>query len=442
MQRRAFLKVPILAAAAARYGRAVRGLPELKITGVKAIPTSAGADYRWVFVKVLTSEPGLYGVGSASNIDQTAPIVAAIEKQYAPFWIGKNPDRIEDLWQSTNVYPYWRNSTIQNNALSGLDMALWDIKGKRAGMPVYELLGGKVRDAVPLYAHAGDDAKDREDVVEQVHKYMEEGFRHVRAQIGTYTGDLAGGYGGGGFIPAGKGSRPEKGYAGAAFDEDLYMDVVTKLFEYIRVKLGEEVKLIHDVHEHLTPTAAVEFAKRMEPYRMFYLEDILPPEQIDWFHAIKKVTTTPMAMGELFTSPREYVPLISDRVIDFIRCRVSAVGGITPVRKIAALCEEFGVRTAWQEGSDNDPVNQLAAMHVDLASPAFGIQEENQFPASVHDMLPGTAELRHGYLYGNDAPGLGIDIKEDALLKYPPAPVPKGGLVDMDRTIDGAVVKQ
>ena len=149
------------------------------------------------------------------------------------------------------------------------------------------------------------------------------------------------------------------------------------------------MKLIHDVHEHLTGTGAVEFAKRMEPYQMFFVEDILPPEQIDWFRQIKKVTTTPMAMGELFTSPREYVPLISERVIDFIRCRVSQVGGITAVRKIAALCEEFGVRTAWQEGGDNDPVNQLAAWHVDMAIPCFGIQEENHFPASVHDLLPG-----------------------------------------------------
>jgi mannonate dehydratase len=429
MQRRAFLQVPLVAAAA-RYAYAVRGLPDLKITGVKAIPTSAGANYRWVFLKVLTSEPGLYGIGSASNVNQTAPVVAAIEKQYAPFWIGKNPSRIEDLWQSTNVSAYWRNSTIQNNALSGLDMALWDIKGKRAGMPVYELLGGKVRDAVPLYAHA--DGRDRDEVVENVHKYMEEGYRHVRAQMG--------GYGGGGIIPPGLGSRPANGYSGPAFDEDLYINVIPGLFEYIRTKLGASVKLIHDVHEHLTGTGAVELAKRLEPYRMFYVEDILPPEQIDFFYEIKKVCTTPMAMGELFTSPREYVPLIKDRVIDFIRCRVSQVGGITAVRKIAAMCEEFGVRTAWQEGGDNDPVNQLAAWHVDMNIPAFGIQEENHFPASVHDLMPGTAELRGGYLYGNGEPGLGIDFKEEALLKYPPAPMRPGEGYDV-RGMDGSVVK-
>src|ERR1017187_10617783 len=188
MQRRAFLKVPFLAAAA-RYTYAVRALPDLKITGVKAIPTSAGGGYRWGFLKVLTSEPGLYGIGSASNVFQTAPVVAAIEQQYAPFWIGKNPARIEDLWQSTNVTAYWRNSTIQNNVLSGLDMALWDITGKRAGMPVYELLGGKVRDAIPLYAHA--DGRDPDEVVENVHKFMEEGYRHVRAQMGGYLKERA-----------------------------------------------------------------------------------------------------------------------------------------------------------------------------------------------------------------------------------------------------------
>src|SRR5215469_346793 len=215
MLRREFTRAA-LAFAAAPYLRATKGLPPLKITAVKVIPTSGGRNYQWVFLKVLTSEPGLYGIGSASNLNHTGAVVAAIEKQYAPFWIGKNPARIEDLWQSTNVRTYWRNSTIQNNILSALDMALWDIKGKRSGMPVYELLGGKVRDAVPIYAHA--DGRDRDQVVENVHKYMEEGYRHVRAQMG--------GYGGGGMIPAGQGSRPHNGFNGAAFDEDLYIEVI------------------------------------------------------------------------------------------------------------------------------------------------------------------------------------------------------------------------
>lgn len=287
-----------------------------------------------------------------------------------------------------------------------------------------------MRDAVPLYAHA--DGRDRGQVAENVKKYMDEGYRHVRAQMG--------GYGGGGFISPGRGSRPAQGFAGEAFDEDLYIDTVPRLFEFLRVKLGPDVKLLHDVHEHLTPTGAVELAKRLEPYRMFYVEDILPPEQIDWFRRIKQVTSTPMAMGELFTSPREYRPLIAERVIDFIRCRVSAIGGITAANRIAALCTEFGVRTAWQEGGDNDPVNQLAAYHVDLAIPSFGIQEENHFPPYVHEMLPGTAELRGGYLYGNDQPGLGIDINEAMAVKYPPLPVRPGDTWTTVRGMDGSLV--
>jgi mannonate dehydratase len=419
-----------LAFAAARYARAAKGLAPLKITEVKAIPTGGGRNYQWVFLKIMTSEPGLYGIGSASNVNQAPAVVTSIQQQYTPFWLGKDPDRIEDLWQSTNVRAYWRNSTIQNNVLSALDMALWDIKGKRAGMPVYDLLGGKARDAVPLYAHA--DGRDRDQVVEHVHAYMEEGYRHVRAQMG--------GYGGGGMVAGPKG-RADHGFAGPAFDEDVYLTEIPKLFDYIRVKLGTEVKLLHDVHEHLTGTGAVELAHRMEPYQMFFLEDILPPEQIDWFRRIKQTSVTPMAMGELFTSPREYVPLIAERLIDFVRCRVSQVGGITAAKKIAGLCEDFGVRTAWQEGGDNDPVNQLAAYHVDLTAASFGIQEENHFPPEVHEMLPGTATLRGGYLYGNGEPGLGIDIKEDMAARYPLKPVPPGDSWTTVRGPDGSLVK-
>ena len=433
MNRRDSLKMlaaaPLLAAQQNTPPR--RGLPPLTIRDFKVIATSAGHNYQWVFLKLITSEPGLYGLGSASNVNQAQAVAALIEKHYGPFWIGKSADRIEDLWQATNVRSYWRNSAVHNNALSALDMALWDIKGKRAGMPVYELLGGKARDAVALYAHA--DGRDMEQVTDNVRKYMEEGYRHVRAQMG--------GYGGGGMIPPGKGSRPASGFSGPAFDEELYMNTMTRLFEHLRAKLGEEVKLTHDVHEHLTPTAAIEFAKRMEPYRLFFLEDLLPPEQIDWFRHAKKVTTTPLAMGELFTSPREWVPLISERLIDFIRNRVSQTGGITAAKKTAALCEAFGVRTAWQEGGDNDPINQLASYHVDLSISSFGIQEENHFPPLVHEMMPGTAQLKGGYLYGSDGPGLGIDINEAMAAKYPLAIPPGANNWTTVRGMDGSLVR-
>jgi len=433
MQRRDFFAsmAALPSLAATQYAHATRGLPPLTIRDVRTISTGAGSGYQWVFVKIVTSEPGLEGIGSASNIGQALTVATSIEKYFAPFWIGLDPARIEDLWQSTNVRDYWRNSTVLNNALSGLDMALWDIKGKRAGMPVYDLLGGKTRDAVALYAHA--DGRDLAEVEENVRKYMAEGYRHVRAQIG--------GYGGGGFVPSGKGSRPAGGYTGDAFDEDLYLDAIPQLFSHLRSKCGNEVKLLHDVHEHLTPTAAVELAKRLEPYHLFFVEDILPPEQISYFRQIRQLTSTPMAMGELFVNPQEWVPLIAERLIDFIRCRLSQIGGITAAMKIAALCETFGVRTAWQEGGDNDPVNQLASYHVDLSISSFGIQEENHFPDLVHELLPGTAQLKGGYLYGSDAPGLGIDLNEALAAKYPLELSPGHNSWTNVRGVDGSLVK-
>jgi mannonate dehydratase len=433
MERREFFAgmAAIPALAAEQYEHRTRGLPQLTIRDVRTIATGAGERYQWVFVKIMTSEPGLYGLGSASNVGQALTVKTSIDRYFAPFWTGKNPDRIEDLWQNTNVHDYWRNSTILSNALSALDMALWDIKGKRAGMPVYDLLGGKARDAVTLYAHA--DGRDLTEVEDNVRKYMEEGYRHVRAQMG--------GYGGGGIIPAGGGIRPAGGYSGPAFDEDLYVDTIPQLFSHLRAKLGGQVGLLHDVHEHLSPHMAVELARRLQPYHMFWVEDILPPEHIAWFQRIREVCSTPMAMGELFTDPQQWVPLISGRLIDFIRCRVSQVGGITATKKIAALCEAFGVRTGWQEGGDNDPVNQLAAYHVDLSISSFGIQEENHFPELVHEMLPGTAQLKGGYLYGNDAPGLGIDINEAMAAKYPLETFPNANNWTTVRAIDGSIVK-
>ncbi|MCC6392155.1 MAG: starvation-sensing protein RspA, partial [Bryobacterales bacterium] len=373
------LAAPAMSAAAQQQEqRATRGLPPLTITGFKVITTSGGGNYHWIFLKLLTSEPGLYGIGSAGNHFQPFAVAAALEKHLGPWLIGKQVDRIEDLWQSAQYRTYWRNGAINNNVLSGMDMALWDIKGKRAGMPVYEMLGGKARDAVPCYDHVG--GRDKESAVAAVQKSMAAGWRYIRVQYGE------GGYGGGGFIPAGQGNRPEGGYQGAAFDEELYVDTIPGVFEYVRSKVGFTPKLIHDVHSHLSGMNAVELSRRLQPYQLFFLEDVLAPELIQYYRQIRQVCTTPQAVGEVFSHPYEYVPLVTERLIDYVRCRVSATGGITPIKKLATLCEYFGVKTAFQEGGDNDPVNLLAAYHVDISSTAFGIQEENHFPPIVHEM--------------------------------------------------------
>ena len=429
-----FAALPLMPAAAAQQAESRnKGLPPLIIKDAKVITTSAGARYRWIFLKLITSEPGLYGIGTANNAYQTQAVITALEKSLIPWLIGKDANRIEDLWHSANYRTYWRTGPVNNDVLSAMDMALWDIKGKRAGMPVYELLGGKTRDAVPCYDHAG--GKDKEAAVASVQKSMEAGYRHIRVQFGE------GGYGGGGFFPAGQGNRPEGGYNGLAFDEELYVHTVPEVFEYVRSKVGFGPKLLHDVHSHLSGINAVDFSRRMQPYQMFFVEDVLAPEQIDWYRQIRQVCTTPQAVGEVFSHPYEYIPLITNRLIDFTRCRVTAIGGITPARKLASLCEVHGVKTAFQEGGENDPVNQIAAWHVDISSSAFGIQEENHFPDIVREVLPGTAEIRKGYMYGSEKPGLGIDINEQLAAKYPIAEARQGGPYRTDRSLDGSVVR-
>ncbi|MCL4542985.1 MAG: mandelate racemase [Chloroflexi bacterium] len=372
-----------------------------KITGIRCIRTRQAGT--WVIVKVLTDQPGLHGIGSASDQYHAATVITALEQSIAPRLIGRDAAQIEDIWQSTFTSGYWRNGSILNTALAGIDVALWDIKGKEAGMPVYQLLGGACRAAVPCYAHAG--GATLEALEEDVRRYMEEGYTVIRCQLGSY--------GGGGFIPTEEAGGPKNRWPHSrAFDDERYLETIPAMFDYLRSKLGFGPKLTHDVHEHLRPNMAVQLAKLLEPYRLFFLEDLLPPEQIAYFRLLRQQCATPQAIGELFVNPHEWLPLIAERLIDFLRLRVSKVGGITPAQKVAHLCEWYGVQTAWQEGGDNDPVNQAAAMHLDLASWNFGIQEENHFQPVELAAFPGHAVLEGGYLYANDRPGLGIDIDE------------------------------
>lgn len=432
LMRTALAAAPLIPSAAAQEAqKRTSGLPPLTIKDAKVIATTAGGRYRWVFLKIETSEPGLYGIGSANNNYETKAVISALQDHLRPWLIGKDPNRIEDLWQSAQMKTYWRNGPVNNNVLAAMDMALWDIKAKRAGMPLYELFGGKAHDAVALYDHQG--GRTKEACLESLQKSLANGYRHVRIQYGE-------GYGGGGFIPAGEGSRPEGGFQGLAFDEEQYVDVIPPIFEYLREKAGFAPKLIHDVHSKMSGSNAVELARRLQPMQMYFVEDILPPEQISWYRNIRQVCSTPQAIGEVFSHPLEVIPLVQDRLIDFIRCRVAAIGGITPLRKLVAMCEIYGVKTAFQEGGENDPVNQLAGYHIDISSSAFGIQEENHFPQVVNDLFPGMAQIRKGYLYDSGKPGLGLEINEQIAAKYPLGEIPGGGAYKTDRTIDGRVI--
>jgi mannonate dehydratase len=396
--------------------QARRGLPPIKITDIKTILTAPDR-IRLVIVKVETSEPGLYGLGCATFTQRSLVVQTAIEKYLKPFLIGRNPEEIEDIWQSSYVSSYWRNGPVLFNAMSGVDIALWDIKGKRAGMPVYQLLGGKVRHGADLYFHAS--GKDFQEVEANARKGMDLGYRHVRVQVATpgYATYGARGQASTGENQAAEAIGPTN--PKAIWESRTYVTMLPKLFEHLRVKLGDEVELLHDVHERVTLTQGIQLCKALEPYNLFFLEDPFPPEENEHFKLLRQQTTIPLAMGELFNTQHEYVPLIKDRLIDFIRIHISQIGGLSPARKVQALSEFFGVKTAWHGPGDASPIAHSAQLALELASYNFGIHEGYVFPNNTREVFPGCPEVKNGYMYAQEAPGLGIDIDEKLAAKFP-----------------------
>jgi len=415
----AALAQPILARGTA-WGEAppaaIAGLPPLKITDVRVIVTCPGRNY--VLVKIMTSEPGLYGVGDATLNGRELAVATDLEKHIAPLLIGRDPEAIEDIYQFLYRGSYWRGGPIQMTALAGVDLALWDIKGKRAGMPVYQLLGGRTRVGALAYTHAsGNDFTEVED---EVRHATEQGFKVVRAQVAI--AGLQGTYG--------TSSRPKPGeVAGPApigdlpstelFEPEPYLRTIPRLFAHLRSKLGEEVELLHDSHERLNPVQAARLAKDLEPYHLFYLEDVLRPEYKESFRLVREHSTTPLAMGELFNTLWDCVDLIKEQLIDFIRCDLGHIGGITNARKVAALAEAFQVQTAWHGPADIGPPTHAANVHVDISIPNFGVQEMVFFPEVTQEVVPGAPEFKNGYMMVRETPGLGTDVNEEVAKKYP-----------------------
>jgi len=381
----------------------------IKITKVRSIVTAPNG-IELIVVKVETDQPGLYGVGCATFRQRAHAVAVAVDQYLDDFCRGRNVNNIEDIWQMAYVSSYWRNGPVLNNALSGLDQALWDIKGKIAGMPVYQLLGGKCRFAVDTYTHAG--GRTPEEVPDDVLKYMEQGFRHIRIQLGGYGATHLTG-------------QPDYKKHGFGMPDDntmseyAYSSGVAKMFDIVRQKAGEEVELLHDIHERLQPMDAINLIKKLEPYRPYFIEDPFSPENMGWFELLRQQTSVPIAMGELFNNQNEWLDPMKNRMFDFIRIHISQIGGITPAMKVARLGEWFNIRTAWHGPGDVSPVGHAANGHIDLAVWNFGIQEAPRINDRLREVFPGSPEVKDGYMFVNEAPGLGIDINEKEAAKYP-----------------------
>ena len=407
------------------------GSTPVRITDVQTILTAPDG-IRLVVVKVLTDQPGLYGLGCATFTQRPLAVASAIDDYLRPFMIGREVDRIEDAYQAAYVSSYWRSGPVLNNALSGVDQALWDIKGKRANMPVYELIGGKCREAVPVYVHAS--GRDAQEVTEQAQRFMEQGFRYVRCQM-AIPGLSTYGNRGGAVIPALNPAQTR------TWEPTPYVRSVPPLFEHLRVALGEDVELLHDVHERIPPIQGVWLAKALEPYRLFFLEDLFAPEDIEYFRMVRQQSAVPIAMGELFVNQAEYVPLMRERLIDFIRVHISDIGGFSMARKLAAFGEFLGVRTAFHGPGDVSPVGHAANMHLDLAVSNFGIQELAFFGPETREVFSGCPEVHDGCMWANDLPGWGVDVDAARAARYPFPEHEYNGAWPEIRRLDGTVVK-
>lgn len=422
MNRRRFLAAlaacPLPLQAQRAAGLAPRNL---KIIDVQVTVTnpSRGALGNYVLVKIVTNQDGLYGWGDATCSGSELGVAKFLEEHLRPALLGRNPMRVEELWQTLFFLPYYRSGSVHMSAISGIDMALWDIKGKVAGLPVYELLGGKVRERLLTYTNAS--GRDFQQVEEGVRRLIGRGYRVIKVQVSAPG--MEGGYA----VPPSEKQRNATAKAHEAgvppsevWEPGSHVRILPKLFEHLRKTAGEEVELLHDVHERITPSQAIVLAKALEPYRLFYLEDPLRPEHVDTFRIIRRQSSTPLAMGEVFTGPWEGLSLISEHLIDYVRHDLAHCGGITTGKKIATMCEPHGILTAWHGPGNISPISHMANAHVSLSVPNFGIQEYAvSWSDAVREVFSAMPVYRDGHLEIQDQPGLGIEVHETAAKKYP-----------------------
>lgn len=383
----------------------------MKITNARVIVTCPGRNF--VTLKIETDE-GLYGIGDATLNGRELAVVSYLEDHVVPCLIGRDAHQVEDIWQYLSRGAYWRRGPVTMSAIAAVDTAHWDIKAKAANLPLYQLLGGRSRDGVMVYGHA--NGGDIAETVDEVAKYVDLGYKAIRAQSGIPGLDST------------YGVAKEKMYYEPAdadlpteniWSTDKYLNHVPKLFETLRDKFGEDIRLLHDVHHRLTPIEAGRLGKSLEPYKLFWMEDPTPAENQEAFRLIRQHTTTPIAVGEIFNSVFDCHTLIQEQLIDFIRTTVVHAGGITQLRRIADLAALYQIRTGCHGATDLSPVCMGTALHFDTWVPNFGVQEYMRHTEETDAVFPHTYHFKDGYLHVGEEPGHGVDIDEELAAKYP-----------------------
>ena len=395
----------------------------MKITGGRVITCCPGRNF--VTLR-LETEDGISGLGDATLNGRELAVASYLADHLLPLLVGRDARRIEDIWQFFYKGAYWRRGPVTMAAIAAVDTALWDIKGKALGVPVYQLLGGASREGVMVYGHASGETVD--EAVTSVAHYLERGYRAVRAQCSVPGVSHTYGIGKGGhYEPAVAGALTQ-----ATWSTERYLVSVAPLFDRLRREFGPAVHLLHDVHHRLTPIEAARLGRELEPYHLFWMEDPTPAENQESFRVIRRHTTTPLAVGEVFNSIFDCHQLIQEQLIDYIRTTVVHAGGISHLRKIAALAELHQVRTGSHGATDLSPVCLAAALHFDLSVHNFGIQEYMPHSEDTDRVFPHSYTFDHGTMHPGDAPGLGVDINETlaATFPYTPAYLPVARLED------------
>ena len=383
----------------------------MKIVDAKVIVCCPGRNF--VTLKLVT-EDGISGLGDATLNGRELAVASYLSDHVVPLLLGRDARRIEDIWQYLYKGAYWRRGPVTMSAIAAVDTALWDIKAKSMGAPLYQLLGGASRDSVLVYGHASGD--DIEDTVRAVHHYLSQGYKAIRAQCGVPGIPSTYGVGRGQMFyePAEKNAPPEN-----LWSSERYLNFVPQLFSRLRQEFGPDLHLLHDAHHRLTPIEAARLGRELEPYHLFWLEDPTPAELQEGFRLIRRHTTTPLAVGEVFNVIFDCQQLIREQLIDYIRTTVVHAGGISHLRKIANLAETYHVRTGSHGATDLSPICMAAALHFDLSVHNFGIQEYMRHTPETDQVFPHSYKFRDGFMHPGDAPGLGVDIDESLAAQHP-----------------------
>lgn len=383
--------------------RALRGMRTPRIADIVVIEVALGmGGSPLTVVKVVTDQPGLHGFGEATLSGRSRLVKLAVNEYLKPLLVGRNVDRIEDIWQVAYLSSYYKNDHAQNSAISGVTDALWDIKGRLAGMPVHQLVGGKFRDGAEVYMHALATGLEPRLVVENSRKLIAQGVRNIQLDI---------------FGRDAPGKTPE---GAKAYDRDLAMRKLVKAFETLRGDVGNEIRLGLDIHSMLDSNRSVALMKSLESLGPWYwIEDPLAPEEQGYLPMLRTHSPLPIAMGEMYNNPAEWRPLIANRLIDYLRVHISHIGGFTVARRVAALAEGGEVRTGWHGSNDISPIGHMARLTLDVTAPNFGIHEHFAISDQLAALFPGAKQMRNGFAFVNDGPGWGIEVDEAAIAKLP-----------------------